>query len=355
MLVNNGKYRRSLLVMRKFFNDVESFTGGFPIDESILSSFAEYTSLSPEDFQSMTEANYQLRLSAFYNYMSLTYPFFNATNSIPDVSNEDLNSHGDDSDYCPLDYPNAVRSYLSLEVTRRVDGADFFATIIATLKDSNGQPITFPFDFYFDWILKEADGIPLIEWDQTEGDLLTELLSEGESSVVLAEEFQYRGDGELLSVQIQLMPLEETSEVYIFPTKKVTVTSADPAYLFNHISNIQQAYQDMIDIVVSQENVDNANGIRILGKTNYTFIFDANQPKRPVFIYPKSWGKLSEIVIVQEQNMNIINDGTFLFNTNGEPFEQTLQIEGVNVQCYVYASKAMIIYPYKVDYQFKFA
>lgn len=354
MLVNNGGYRRSVLIMRKFLDGTESFIGGFPLVESIIKSFAEYPSLTQDDFYRMPEQDYQARLFAFYAYMSLKYPFFSAQENIPDSLDPLINSSGTDTDYCPLDYPSGSRIFLSLVLTTRVVGADKFATISITLRDGNNQPVTFNSDLYFDYVLKSFDGLPELDWSQYEGTLVSGLMLAGQSETVLVSEFQYRGTGLLSSVQIQLIGASESDAVYNYPIDKITVTSAETCYLLNHISTLQFAYQDMISNQIAQEKINLGEGIRALGKRDYIFTFEPDQPKRPVFVYPKYWGKLSEVILVQASNMNIIYDGAFLFDNNGEPFEYDLLIDDELIACYIYASKAMISYRSRTEYLFRF-
>lgn len=354
MLVNNGKYRRTLIVIRKFYDGEESFTGGFPVLENILNGFAEYPSLSPEEFQLLPDPDYQLRLAAFYTYLGIKYPFFNPSENIPDIGDGDINSNGDDTDYCPVDYPSSNMVYLSLEVEKRVDGDDRYATVKATLRNRLGNPVTLGFVFYGSFVLKEFEGAPQTEWDNIEGSLETFEIGPAESETIIIPEFKYKGSGILMSVQAVLNPPDEADSIYIYPTSKVCIMSSEPAFLVNYISTLQHAYQDMISNAIAQEKVNYAEGVRLLGKKDYIFTFEPDQPKRPVFMYPKSWGKLSEILLVQAQNMNIINDGAFLFDNNGEPFEYDLTVDDEVVRYYVYASKAMIIYPYRAEYVFKF-
>jgi hypothetical protein len=354
MLVNNGRYRRSLLMMRKFLDGTESFIGGFPISESILSSFAEYPALTQEEFQRLNERAYQMRLSAFYVYMSLKHPFFSVQNNIPDSSDESINSSGSDADYCPLNHPLASRIFLSLLLVTRKVGSENFATILITMRNGDNQPVTLPTDLYLDYVLKSFDGLPELDWPQVEGSLVNDMLPSGASEKILVPEFQYRGTVLLRSVQVQLIGTNESESIYNYPIDIVTVTAVETSYLLNHISNLQQAYQEMISNQIVQEKINLGEGIRALGKRDYIFTFEPDQPKRPVFVYPKYWGKLSEVILVQASNMNIIYDGAFLFDNNGEPFEYDLLIDDELIACYIYASKAMISYRSRTEYLFRF-
>jgi hypothetical protein len=353
MLVNNGRYRRSLLVFRKFHDGEESFTGGFPISENIKNSFAEFPSLTLEEFQRMSDTDFQARLAAFYTYLGLKYPFFNPAESIPDELNDELNSQGDDSEYCPIDLPVASRVYLSLETVYRQDGSNKFALIQVTLKNGLGDPVTLPGDYFGTVIVKEVDGVPIMDWVNMEGVRVDFTIPEGQSELIVIPEFQFKGEGFLQSVEVLLIDEDQEDGVEIYPNGKVHVSAAEPAFILNHISNLQHAYQDMISNQIAQEKVDSGEGIRILGKKDYIFTFEPDQPKRPIFIYPKSWGKLSEILLVQAQNLNIINDGAFIYNNN-EPFVLSLNVNGEFIAYYLYVTKAMITYSHRTEYVFKF-
>lgn len=355
MFVNNGKYRRSIFQLRKFIDSIESYTGGFPVFVNIKNSFAEYSDLTDEAFLSLSNVEYQTRLSAFYAYMSLMHPLFNPSLHIPLLSNAAVNSHGIDSDACPIDLPSASRVQLILEVVYRVDGENKFVEVYGKLADANGNDVPAIQDFTFDFIEKLIEGIPEEDWEVINGELKQAIIIQGNSSVLLVPEFQYKGStlDILRSLQIILIPLNEEEIYYLGNPNKFTISVNDPCFLFNHIASLDQAYQEMILASTAQEKISSGEGIKLLGKRDYIFTFEPDQPKRPVFIYPKSWGKLTEIEFVQGPNLNVINDGAFIFN-DSEPFEYPLQIDGEVINFYVYASKAMIIYPYRVEYIFKF-
>lgn len=353
MLVNNTKYRRSVLVFRKFYDGNESFTGGFPVVEDIRKAFAEYPALTTQEFQLISDTVYQQRLSAFYAYLGFKYSFFNPVENLPDSSDSASNNQGEDADYCPVDLPVASRIYMSLVVDYRIDGTDKFASIKVVLRNGLGDPVTLLGDYFGTVVNKTVSGAPLVDWNDIEGESVNFTIAQGQSEKVVVNEFQYKGSGNLESIETILLDQDDEDGIEIYPTGRVYVTSSDPAFLLNHISNLQQAYQDSISNQIAQEKIDSGEGIRILGKKDYIFTFEPDQPKRPVFIYPKVWGKLNEILLVQAQNMNIINDGAFLFN-NGEPFEEDFTIDGEVVRCFIYSSKAMIVYPYRVEYVFKF-
>lgn len=355
MFVNNGKYRRSIFQIRKFIDGIETYTGGFPVFVNIKNSFAEYSELTDEDFLSLSNADYQTRLSAFYAYMSLMHPLFNPSLHIPLLSDVAVNSHGIDSDSCPIDLPSANRVRLILEVVYRINGENKFAEVFGKLVDSSGNDFLTIQDFTFDFIEKLIEEDPEEDWEVINGELKQAIITQGNSSVLLVPEFQYKGSelDILSSLQIILIPLNDEEIYHLGNPNKLTISVNYPCFLFNHIASLDQAYQEMIQAVTAQEKISSGEGIKILGKRDYIFTFEPDRPKRPVFMYPKSWGKLTEIEFVQGPKLNIINDGAFIFNDN-EPFEYPLIIDGEVINYYVYASKAMILYSYRVEYIFRF-
>lgn len=354
MLVNNGKYRRSVLAFRKFYGGVESFSGGFPVFEDIKNAFAEFPALTQEEFQTMSDEAYQTRLGFFYNYLGIKHAFFNPTTMIPDINDEAVNSNGTDTDHCPIDYPIGERYYLSLDARYRVEGDDKYARVFVTLKNRIGESMSLPYAVPISWVLKETEGGIAFDWGSIVGVPMSSEILADTSETELVPEFRYYGELPLTSVEVTLLPQEENSLFHIYPVSRVSITAEIPAFLVNHVSNLQHAYQEMISQEIVQEKVNSGEGIHVLGKRDHTFVFEPGQPKRPVFIYPKSWGKLSEIIIVEAFRMNIINDGAFLYDENGEPFEYELTVDGETLTYYVYASHAMIIYPYREEYIYKF-
>lgn len=100
-LTNNTKFRRSTLTITKRVNGVVDTAGGFPLTVSILNGFTDpatatvYATITSQDFSTLTDAAYNARLTAFYNYLENQYSFFNR-NSVINVAN------GTDAVVCPL-------------------------------------------------------------------------------------------------------------------------------------------------------------------------------------------------------------------------------------------------------------
>ncbi|UJP63982.1 hypothetical protein [Mongoliitalea daihaiensis] len=352
-LVNNGRYRRSVFVIRRFLDGVESFTGGFPVFEDIRRGFAEFPELEDEEFKSMSETDYQQRLGSFYSYLALKYPFFNVSTDIPDENDPEVNSNGTDTDTCPIDFPSGSSGRFVLRTLFSQQGNNHFAEIRIALVNRAGQEVLSPRPIMLTTIIKDIVGMPLEEWDLIEGTVREFTMNTGESEVVVYPMFQFRGEGEIRSAQVVLEPLFGEEPFSTGFPNKVTVSFNEPCFLFNHVSNLQQAFQEMISQQKAQEAVNSSQGIKLLGKKDYKFIFEPDQPKRPVFIYPKSWGKLFSVTTSEFREINILQGGAFLLNNN-EPFEYTLEIDGEPVQCYVYAARAMVIYPNTVEYLFRF-
>jgi hypothetical protein len=353
MLVNNGNYRRSLFVIRRFFDGEESFSGGFPVMENFLASFAGFPALSKQDFVRMPLPDYRLRLGAFYTFLSLKYPFFDPALHLPDPEDALLNAEGSDSAYCPVDFAPESGVFLSIETVLRASGSDRFATVVLRLRDGAGNLAVLQDGLTARVLVKEIAGVPEGSWDDAEGVVQNVSIAPGQSEATVVEEFRYRGAGELLSVEATLLAPQQ-EEVQLLAPYRVAVSSAEPAFLFNHISGLQKAYQEMIDRITVQEKIHAGEGIRVMGKRSYTFSFEPDRLRRPVFVYPAAWGKLSGILLVQAQNMNIIHDGAFLLDQNGNPAEYSVEIAEETVSFYVYASKAMVSYPYRADYVFEF-
>lgn len=321
--------------------------------ENFLASFAGFPALSKQDFVRMPLPDYRLRLGAFYAFLSLKYPFFDPALHLPDPDDALLNAEGSDSAYCPVDFAPESGVFLSLATVLRTSGSDRFARVVLSLKNGAGNPAVQQVEITARVLVREIAGVPQSSWEETEGVVKTVRIAPGQSEATAVEEFRYRGAGELLSVEATLLAPEE-EELNLLAPYRVAVSAAEPAFLFNHISGLQKAYQQMIDRDTVQEKIHAGEGIRMLGKRSYTFSFEPDRPRRPVFVYPSAWGKLSGILLVQAQNMNIIHDGAFLLDQNGEPAEYSLEIAGETVSCYVYASKAMVSYPYRADYVFEF-
>lgn len=100
-LTNNTKFRRVTLTINKKVNGVLQTTGGFPVTVSILNGFTDpataqvYPLLTSEQFSLLSDPQYNTRLTAFYNHLENTYPFFQRT-SVLNVSS------GTDAVVCPL-------------------------------------------------------------------------------------------------------------------------------------------------------------------------------------------------------------------------------------------------------------
>jgi hypothetical protein len=354
MQVNNGGYRRTQFVFEKIINGLPVFTGGFPVNVSILDGFAEVPAITEAQFVLLSDAQYQARLSQFYSYLALQYPFFDPLVHIPPLSEPLVNSHGTDTASCPLDIPLFIRKKLNLHVTYSTVSQEEFAEIYVSITNLDGSPSIAGSDIPFQFLLKEQFGNAL-DWQGIESTLINATIPQGQSSMVLVSLFKYRSetDSDIKSVKVRLLPFDDDSLVSTGDPDTVIVAHTDSSFLFNHISNLEQAYQDMLSDSALRSAAVNGDGLMLSAKTNRSFHFDADQPRRPVFMYPKSWGILSAVRFVQQNNINILFDGAFMFN-NGVPYEVTLTINNENIQYYVYPSKAMIIYPYPVEYRYFF-
>lgn len=354
MLANNGGYRRTQFVFEKIINGSPVFTGGFPINVSILDAFAEVPAITEAEFVLLTDAQYQGRLSQFYSYLALQYPFFDPLVHIPLLSEPLVNSHGTDTVSCPLDIPLFIRKKINLHVNYSTIDQEEFAEIYVSITNFDGSQYIAESNIPFEFLLKEQFGDAL-EWLGIESTLINATIPQGQDSVVLVASFKYRSvtDDNIKSVKVRLLPIEDDSLVSMGDPDTVIVAHTDSSFLFNHISNLDQAYQDMVSDSALQLTVVNSDGLMLSAKTNRLFHFDADQPRRPVFMYPKSWGMLSAVQFVQQNNINILFDGAFMFN-NGVPYEVILSINNESIAYYVYPSKAMIIYPYPVQYRYFF-
>ena len=354
MIVNNGGYRRTQFVFEKFINGSPVFTGGFPVNVSILGGFAQVPAVTEDEFVLLSESQYQTRLSQFYSYLALQYAFFDPLVHIPPLSQPLVNSHGTDTVSCPIDVPLLTRKKINLQVTYSTVGQEKSAEIFAVIVNYDGSPYVAESDVPFAFLLKEQFGNAL-DWQGIESTLISATIPMGQSSLVLVTSFKYRSETEtdVKSVKVRLLPFDDDAVISIGDPDTVIVTHTESSFLFNHVSNLEQAYQDMVPDNVLHSAAAGGEGLMLSLKTNRSFHFDADQPRRPVFMYPKSWGLLSEVRFVQQNNINILFDGAFMFN-NGAPYEITLTINNEIIVYYVYPSTAMIIYPYPVQYNYFF-
>lgn len=68
--VNNGDYRCKVLTVDKMLDGVS--IPGYPKNYNITTSFPGFSSLTDEEFQRLSDVDYQTRLSAFFSYVDNT-------------------------------------------------------------------------------------------------------------------------------------------------------------------------------------------------------------------------------------------------------------------------------------------
>lgn len=351
MWVNNGTYRRTEFRFEKFVNGVQEFTGGFPITVSLLNPFAEFPALTEEDFSRMDDNQYQSRLNAFYQYLSLQYPFFNSS-MIPDPQNGSINSNGEDLDACPIDLSPIFMPYIQLKVDYFQMGDGIEAQIWAESVDRSGNPIAVSSDVDVNYILKEAGPGASALWELIPGELKTATLLSGQSHTLLVPRFRFRGtetDILLKSVFVQLFSESENAEYKLVEPQKISLTLIPSAFLTNFISSLQSSVQPAITEAQVIELINAKMGEITTGKGTLKFSFLPNVPQRPVLVYPADWGPLSEITYFEGFYLDILRAGAFQ-----GPFEMTLNVDGASSNYLIYSAKNMIIYPKKADYLFKF-
>jgi hypothetical protein len=95
-LTNNNKLRYKNLTIVKKVNGSVVTTDGFPLTISFLDAFSNFSSISVEVFQVMTNENYLQRLNSFYTHLETIYPFWLRSSLLNE--NEETNAI-----MCPLD------------------------------------------------------------------------------------------------------------------------------------------------------------------------------------------------------------------------------------------------------------
>lgn len=355
MWVNDGTYRRSEFRFEKFLNNEPVYSDGFPLTVSILAPFAEYPSLTEEEFSRLTESQYQTRLSAFYQYLQLTYPFF--TNAmIPDAQDQGINSNGTNTNLCSIDLTPEFQPYIRLKVDYFVLADGLEAEIKAQSVDRNFNPVNVAETIPFSYILKQAGISASSIWDSIEGTLMTSEILAGTSETVLVPRFRYRGtENDLLymSVFVQLLSMSEEQPYKLLEPMKISLTLNPPIFLHSFVSNLESSAQSQLTQAQAQEIVNSGLGLITTGKSTYRFTFQSNIPQRPVLMYPASWGLLSQIIYEQGFNANLLETEVFQL-INGEPYQVTLNVDGASNNYLIYSASNLIIYPKKADYLFKF-
>ena len=95
-LTNNTKFRRRKLTINKKINGSIDTAGGFPVTVLITNAFPGYPALSDTEFQTLSDADYNTRLTAFYAHVQTLYPFWTPQTAL-NVSS------GTDAVLCPID------------------------------------------------------------------------------------------------------------------------------------------------------------------------------------------------------------------------------------------------------------
>jgi hypothetical protein len=66
--INNGNYRAKTLTVNKTINSVS--ISGYPKTYNITDAFSTYDALTDEEFQRLSNEDYNTRLAAFYAYVN---------------------------------------------------------------------------------------------------------------------------------------------------------------------------------------------------------------------------------------------------------------------------------------------
>jgi len=95
--VNNGNYRCKILNVDKKLNGISMV--GYPKEYYITATFNEFLALSDEQFQQLSDADYQTRLAAFYQYIDAQEGDIDSANYIYAEGEE---PYGEDIVSCPI-------------------------------------------------------------------------------------------------------------------------------------------------------------------------------------------------------------------------------------------------------------
>lgn len=348
MRVNNGKYRKSTFVIRRMINGNEVFNSVFPVVERINLPFAEVPGITLEELASFSDSEYLNRLSLFYQYIEIKYPFFKLSRY------PELSPTGTDLEQCPLDYTMSMSLFANLSIVLTEAGTNKEARVLLHVNQFNGNAASAGQNFTVKLLVKEFFGQDsFVSWDNVDGEVIEISFSPNDSTIEVFDLFRYRGIDdeakEFKNVFVQILEVEEGSGVEIGEKSIVFTEPSEPFYLVNLISNIQTSVQDFPNQEALDVVVLNGQGIQNGQLTSFFFEFLPNQRMRPVFMYPASYPDLSTIKYMNDGGMDIIDSGAFDL-VNGLPKRVT--IEGQEFK--VYAAKNMVVFTHRAKYEYKF-
>lgn len=339
ILVNDGTYRHTVFILRRFVNGNERLDGVFPVIEKITDAFASEPELTLDEFAALTNEQYLSRLNNFYLYLEFKYPFFDADKAGSTV--------GEDLESCPLDYSIRDRFFLNLELVLFEVGNNREARVDLVLRDVQGNEVQAQDNLDAELLVKYSPGQSFQDWPSISGETRIVTIPSGNSRTEVEPRFRYKGEGEnIFNIKVRIMDVLEGQDTYVGRDDMVYTKSTEPFFLTNLISNLDRSEQDEPGTESLQNVIDSGDGFT--EKNNAQFIFQANVKGRPVFLFPASEGSLSAIRYVQENNINILDANAFGIS------DVILEFDGEERLFTVYWAKNLIIYPYRVDYKFEF-
>jgi hypothetical protein len=347
MVVNNGQYRKSTFVMRRYINNRELLSGDFPIIERIDLPFAETPGITLQELALLTDSEYLNRLNLFHQYLEIKYPFFKAVN----FPNTD--SYGTSLAQCPLDYDITQGVFANLRLELSESGTDKEAEVHLDLTRFDNSPVSAGNDFTVTLLVKQFYGQGFLNWDSVEGDMIDVVFGPEDTTKQVLNLFRYKGTDDqskdFKNVFVQIFEIEEEAPVEIGSKNIVFTEGFEPFYLVNLISNIETSAQSFPNTEALEAIIGNGQGIQNGNLTEFAFSFSPNAKSRPVFIYPATFPDLKSIEYANYEGMDVLDAG--VFDTTGT-VPKTKLLNGVNYK--VYASRNLIIHPYTIKYLFKF-
>lgn len=337
--VNNGTYRHTTFILRRFVNGQEKLDGIFPVIERITQAYGSEPALTLDEFAQLDQPQYEARLNSFFLYLEFKYPFFDRDQA--------LATTGTDLLACPLDYSIQDRYFVDLELLLFDVLGNKEAEINIVLKDFNGNEVAALEVIEVELLVKYSEGQAFQDWPSITGETMVVTIAEGSSRTVVQPRFRYSGTGEdIFNTKVRTMAILAGENIYVGNIDVVYTKSTDPFFMANIITNLDQSVQVVPTTASLQSVIDSGQGF--IDRNNIMFTFQSNVNMRPVLIYPASEGSLTAIQYVQENNINILDANAFGIS------DITLDFDGAPIMFKVYWAKNQIIYPYSIDYRFVF-